>query len=120
MYADFVSWLQDKDYDYTTRSEKLLSDLKKTAEAEKYYEELSPEFKLLESKMIHNKHSDLQKFNTEIKSLLRNEIVSRYYFQKGRIEAAVTEDIEMARAKEILLNPEEYNKILGTVAKGKK
>lgn len=119
IYTEFVSWLQDKDYDYTTRSEKLLTELKKTAEAEKYYEELSPEFTLLESKMMHNKHSDLQKFSAEIKSLLRNEIVSRYYFQKGRIEASVTEDIEMARAKEILLNPEEYNGILGSVAIGK-
>ena len=120
IYAEFINWLQDKDYDYTTRSEKLLTELKKTAEAEKYFEELSPEFKLLESKMIHNKHSDLQKFDTEIKSLLRNEIVSRYYFQKGRIEAAVTEDIEMMRAKEILLNPKEYNEILSSVALGKK
>ena len=118
-YAEFVSWLEDKDYDYTTRSENLLKELKKTAEAEKYYEEVSPEFKLLESKMMHNKDTDLQKFNAEIKSLLRNEIVSRYYFQKGRIEAAVTEDIEMARAKEILLNSGEYTGVLGTVDLGK-
>lgn len=119
IYADFVNWLQDKDYDYVTRSEKLLADLKKTAEVEKYYEELSPEFSLLESKMIHNKLTDLDKFSKEIKSLLRNEIVSRYYFQKGRIEAAVTEDEEMTKAKEILLDPQVYNAILDGSAIGK-
>jgi carboxyl-terminal processing protease len=119
IYADFVNWLQDKDYDYVTRSEKLLADLKKTAGLEKYYEELSPEFALLESKMIHNKHTDLEKFSKEIKSLLRNEIVSRYYLQKGRIEASVTEDEEMTRAKEILLDPQVYNAILDGSAIGK-
>jgi carboxyl-terminal processing protease len=119
IYADFVNWLQDKDYDYVTRSEKLLADLKKTAALEKYYEELSPEFALLESKMIHNKHTDLEKFSKEIKSLLRNEIVSRYYLQKGRIEASVTEDEEMTRAKETLLDPQVYNAILDGSAIGK-
>jgi carboxyl-terminal processing protease len=119
IYGDFVNWLQDKDFDYVTRSEKLLSELKKTAESEKYYQELSAEFALLESKMMHNKQTDLEKFGDEIKSLLRNEIVSRYYFQKGRIEAGVTEDPEVAKAKEILLNREVYNSILGAVSIGK-
>lgn len=119
IYSDFVNWLQDKDFDYVTRSEKLLSELKKTAESEKYYQELSAEFALLESKMMHNKQTDLEKFGNEIKSLLRNEIVSRYYFQKGRVEAGVTEDPEVAKAKEILLDREVYNNILGAVSIGK-
>lgn len=119
IYSDFVTWLQDKDFDYITRSEKLLTDLKKTAEAEKYYEELSAEFALLESKMMHNKQADLEKFSDEIKSLLRNEIVSRYYFQKGRVEAGVTEDPEIAKATQLLLDREVYNSILGAVSIGK-
>lgn len=119
IYSDFVNWLQDKDFDYITRSEKLLTELKKTAEAEKYYEELTAEFALLESKMMHNKQADLEKFSDEIKSLLRNEIVSRYYFQKGRVEAGVTEDPEIAKAKELLLDREVYNSILGAVSIGK-
>jgi carboxyl-terminal processing protease len=119
IYSDFVNWLQDKDFDYVTRSEKLLSELKKTAESEKYYQELSAEFALLESKMMHNKQTDLEKFSDEIKSLLRNEIVSRYYLQKGRVESGVTEDPEIAKAKEILLDREVYNNILGAVSIGK-
>lgn len=114
IYRDFVNWLHGKEYDYTTRSEKLLSELKKTAEAEKYYDELSAEFLQLESKMMHNKQADLEKFSDQIKSLLRNEIVSRYYFQKGRVEVGVTEDIEISKAKEILSDPLTYKKILNT------
>lgn len=112
IYNDFIAWLQDKDYDYSTRSEKMLSDLKKIAEKEKYYEELKGEFELLESKMQHNKQADLVKFGPEIKSLLRNEIVSRYYFQEGRIKASLTEDKEIRTAIEILSDQKTYNAIL--------
>ena len=112
IYTDFVGWLQHKDYDYTTRSEKMLSELKKTAESEKYFEELKNEFEMLESKMMHNKQADLEKYRDEIKSLLRNEIVSRYYAQKGRVEAAVTEDQEIKKAIEVLGNQQTYKTIL--------
>ncbi len=112
MYADFVKWLQDKDYDYTSRSEKMLSDLKKTAETEQYYDELKHEFDLLESKMIHNKQADLEKFRPEIERILKNEIVARYYHQKGRVEAAITDDEEVQMAREVLKDSKKYASVL--------
>lgn len=112
MYNEFVQWLHNKDYDYTTRSEKLLADLKKTADTEKYYEELKAEFDMLESKMLHNKQTDLIKFKEEISSMLRSEIVSRYYHQNGRIKAMINEDPEIASALEILNDQKSYKAIL--------
>lgn len=112
IYNDFVAWLHNKDYDYTTRSEKMLSDLKKIAEKEKYYAELKPEFDTLESKMQHNKQTDLIKFSDELKSMLRSEIVSRYYFQQGRIKASLTEDKEVKTAIDILKDSKTYKAIL--------
>jgi carboxyl-terminal processing protease len=112
IYADFVKWLEDKEYDYVSRSERMLADLKKTAETEKYYEELADEFELLESKMIHNKQADLQNFRPEIERILKNEIVARYYNQKGRVEAAIVDDIEVKAAREILKDPKKYSSIL--------
>jgi len=111
-YSDFVAWLNNKDYDYITRSEKMLSDLKKIAEKEQYYAELKTEFQLLESKMQHNKQADLEKFSDELKSLLRSEIVSRYYYQEGRIKASLTEDKEITTAIEILKDQKTYKAIL--------
>ncbi|MHC1776178.1 MAG: S41 family peptidase [Lentimicrobium sp.] len=112
MYNDFVAWLHDKDYDYTTRSEKMLSDLKKIAEKEQYYSELKAEFDMLESKMQHNKQADLLKFSDELKLQLKSEIVSRYYSQKGRIQASLSEDKEISTAIEILKDPKTYKAIL--------
>ncbi|MFH1118420.1 MAG: S41 family peptidase [Bacteroidota bacterium] len=112
IFNDFVAWLHDKDYDYTTRSEKMLADLKKISEKEQYYTELKAEFDMLESKMQHNKQADLVKFSEEIKSMLRSEIVSRYYYQKGRIKASITEDKEIETAIGILNDPKTYKAIL--------
>lgn len=112
MYNDFVNWLQDKDYDYVSRSEKMLTELKKTAESEQYLAELETEFKQLESKMIHNKQADLIKFRPEIERILKNEIVARYYNQKGRVEAAITDDKDVKTARELLKDLKKYNGIL--------
>ncbi|HLO90977.1 MAG TPA: S41 family peptidase [Lentimicrobium sp.] len=116
IYNDFTNWLQDKDYDYVSRSERMLEDLKKTAESEKTYDDLKGEFDILESKMIHNKQSDLQKFKPEIERILKNEIVARYYNQKGRVEAAITDDDEVKQAREVLKDSKKYTGILnGTI-----
>lgn len=112
MYNDFVNWLQDKDYDYVSRSEKMLTELKKTAESEQYLADLESEFKQLESKMIHNKQADLIKFRPEIERILKNEIVARYYNQKGRVEAAITDDKDVKTARELLKDLKKYNGIL--------
>ncbi|GAB1403580.1 S41 family peptidase [Lentimicrobium sp.] len=112
IYNDFVNWLADKEYDYVTRSEKLLTQLKQAAENEKYFEELKDDLADLESKVKHNKNSDLIKFKPEISSLLRSEIVARYYAQKGRVEAMVTEDDEVKMAMKLLENSGEYSGIL--------
>ncbi len=112
VYADFVKWLEGKEYDYVSRSERMLADLKKTAETEKYYEELAKEFEMLESKMIHNKQADLEKFRPEIERILKNEIVARYYNQKGRVEAAIVDDAEVKAARELLKDSKKYSSIL--------
>jgi carboxyl-terminal processing protease len=111
-YDDFVSFLADKDYDYITRGEEKLKDLKDAAIKEDYFEVIEPQYELLKQAMIHNKEEDLATYKNEIKELLRMEIVSRYYFQEGRIRTALRHDPEIERAIEILEDPLTYESIL--------
>ena len=111
-YDDFVSFLTDKDYDYITRGEKKLKELKDAAIKEDYFEAIEPQYELLKQAMIHNKEEDLVTYKNEIKELLRMEIVSRYYFQEGRIRTALRHDPEIERAIEILEDPLTYESIL--------
>jgi len=111
-YEEFVAFINGKDYDYTTKSEKLLEDLKASATDEKYFASASAEYEALKIKLKHNKKDDLTNFRDEIKELLRAEIASRYYYQKGRLESNVTNDKEVKRAMEILTNKEQYSSII--------
>lgn len=103
-YSEFVNYLSDKDYNYFTRTEKLLNDLKVEAEKENKLTEVKPEYEALKSKVSFSKRNDLTQFKDEIKRVLENEIVSRYYFETGRLENTFRDDDEMAKALSIIAN----------------
>lgn len=111
-YDEFVAWLADKEYDYTTKSEDLLKQLKSTAEKEKYFDAAATEYQALKDKMMHDKKADLYKFKAEIQEFLESEIVSRYYYQKGKIENGFKYDVEVKEALAILGDKARYNGIL--------
>ena len=112
-FSDFSSYISDKEYTYKTETEKSLEKLKKKAEEEDYFDNLSSEYDILFAKMQENKNNDLQKSREDIKEILTGEIMSRYFYQVGRIKAGLNFDIEVDRAIQILNENTEYNKILG-------
>jgi|LSQX01.2.fsa_nt_gb carboxyl-terminal processing protease len=112
VYSDFVNFLSDKDYDYVTRSENLMEELREASANEKYFSAIESEYEALKQKMIHNKEEDLLTFRDEISMLLKEEIVSRYYYQKGRVLASLSMDPDIDRALEILSNGNGYRRIL--------
>ena len=111
-FINFTTYLFDKEYTYKTETEKVLEGLKKEAEEEGYFSALFEPYDLLVKKMKENKKDDLQKNKEDIKEILTGEIMSRYYYQKGRIKAGLNFDLEVERAIEILKDKKEYNEIL--------
>jgi carboxyl-terminal processing protease len=118
-YNDFISSLNDKDYDYTTKSEKALDDLKDHAIKEKYFDNFKTEFEALKNKMMHNKKEDLIKYKDEITLLIEEEIAARYYYQNGRTEVAFAKDVDVKKAIELLNNKTAYTAILKDQGKEK-
>jgi carboxyl-terminal processing protease len=115
-YDEFITFLSDKEYDYTTESEETLQKLKGIAETEKYYDNIRAEYDNLYDKLKHNKKDDLYKFREEIKELLTEEIVSRYYYQNGRIENSISNDSEVKEAIAVLKDKNRYNTILTAIS----
>ncbi len=111
-FQDFVAYISDKDYDYVTGTEKELKELKLKAESEKSFTEIALEFDALKSKLSHSKQQDVKKYKDEIIQQLEEEIVSRYYFQTGRIQASLDHDTEVKKAIEVLLDQSQYTGIL--------
>ena len=111
-FAEFVAWLQDKDYDYTTRVEKTLDDLIKLSKEEKFNGMVEETIAELKKEIQHNKEKDLLKFQDEIRAALEEDIVSRYYLSKGLIEASFDDDAQLQEAIQVLNDPERYNQLL--------
>ncbi|MGD9493880.1 MAG: S41 family peptidase [Bacteroidales bacterium] len=111
-YQLFLSYLEGREYDYKTSSERKLEELIEAMKEDKYYDHSTDEISRLQTKVGHNKQRDLELFSNEIINVIANEIVSRYYYQKGRIIYDLRTDKEVKKAVEILRDPAQYNKIL--------
>jgi len=113
IYSDFVDFVNSKeDFEYTTSSEKTLKKLKQAAEDDEYYSNISAEIEALEEKLMHNKDEDLITHRDEISEILTIEIVSRYYYQKGKVKASLEFDPEVKKAIELIEETEGYTSIL--------
>ena len=108
VYSDFVKYVKDQDFKYESKTEEELDNLLDVAKKEKYYDISKDEFEKLKSKLGHNLDQDLEHFRKEISELLTDEIVSRYYYQKGAIKAALKDDSDIKKAIEVLHKPDGY------------
>ncbi|SDP98962.1 C-terminal processing peptidase-3. Serine peptidase. MEROPS family S41A [Mucilaginibacter sp. OK268] len=111
-YGDFVKYLSDKNYSYTTTAEKVLSSLKTEATKEKQFNDIQGEYDILKSKLLTSKKNDLQQHKVEIKQVLENEIASRYYFERGRYETNFKYDKELAQAVKTMQDKAQLASIL--------
>lgn len=111
-FAEFKKFIEGKDFGYSTQTEKQLEEFKKKAEQEKYFDGIKTSYENLKQQLAHDKNQDIEKNKAEIVSILEDEIVKRYYFQKGRVEASFNKDLDILAALEILNNKQKYNAIL--------
>ena len=107
-YSDFIQFVKKQDFKYESKTEEQLDKLADIAKKEKYYDLSKDEFEALRTKVGHNLDQDFEHFKKEISELVADEIVSRYYYQKGAIKAALRDDQDVDKALEILHKPEGY------------
>ena len=111
-YEVFVDMVKESGFTYNRRSVDLLNVLKKVATREGYYEDAKEEFEALSSKFSVDISKDMHRFKKEISTLLCNEIVRRYYYQRGGVEHQLKDDQDVKEALKVLSNKEEYNELL--------
>ena len=111
-YAEFKSMMKKRNFSYDRQSEAMLKNLKEMAEFEGYLEGAKDEFAALEKKLQHNLDLELDRFEKDIKPLLAEEIVKRYYFERGAVQETLKDDKNLKKAIEVLQNQTEYVSIL--------
>ena len=110
-FEELKEMARESGFKYDRLSENRLKDLRKVAEFEGYYEDAKEEFEALEKKLEHNLDREFERFKKDIKELMAQEIVKRYYYQSGALQEALKADEDLAKAIEVL-GSEEYDKIL--------
>ena len=111
-YNDFIKFLAGKNYSYNTPAEKLLGDLKTEADKEKQFGGIQTEYDNLKTKLLATKKNDLQVHKDEIKQVLENEIISRYYYEKGRYQINFKYDTDLAEAIKTMQDKTQLDAIL--------
>lgn len=119
-YAEFKEQVKKADFKYDQQTEKILKNLKEMAEFEGYLEDASEEFKALEGKLQHNLDRDLDYFSRQIKEMIAQEIVKRYYYQRGSIIQQLKEDKDLKEAVKVLTDAERYKNLLSAPVKEEK
>jgi carboxyl-terminal processing protease len=111
-YSLFKAFVEERNFEFRTESEQAFADLVKSAKKEKYYDLAEDDFSSLEEKLSHDNLKDLETFKEEIRQILAEEIISRYYYQKGRALAMIQNDPQLEKATEILKKPGMLNEVL--------
>lgn len=111
-YEDFKKLVKSRKFTYDRQSEKVLKNLKEVAEFEGYMDEAAEEFKALEKKLNHNLDRDLDVFSKPIKEYISQEIVTRYFYQRGAVMERLKDDDDLNKAIEVLTDTKQYDQIL--------
>ena len=118
IYNDFKRYVESQEFKYLTETESLIERIKKSAERESYISAIDTQLESLDSLVKEEKKQDIVKFRDEIQDLLLMEIISRYYYQEGKIIAAIKNNLEVEEAKKVLADEALYTSILnGTYKK---
>jgi len=119
-YQDFVNYVRSQNFQYTTKTDQLLKQLKESTESENYYNDLKDAYSKITTDITEAKKNDLIKNKDEVKDLLEEEIASRYYYDKGRIQSGLKNDKEAQKGIALLNDDVKYDSILKTIVPAKR
>ena len=109
-FDEFVQYVPKHKFQYRTKSEIKLEELK--ALAEKEHLPLDADLEALERKIQAAKKEDLARYKDRILHEIEQEIVGRYYFQRGKVRKNLVNDPEVKEAVRLLNDRPRYNAIL--------
>ncbi|MDD4142161.1 MAG: S41 family peptidase [Bacteroidales bacterium] len=111
-WNDFINYLHDRDFSYTTTAERQFEKLKTYLKENNYYESMTSEINDFAASLNAAKDNDLITYKEYIKIFLGAEIISRFCYEDGNIIYSLRHDNDLDKAMEILSKRSDYDKIL--------
>lgn len=113
VYNEFKAFIDPKKFKYDSAMEEATEALRKVADEEGYInDETTAAFDSLKKLLTHNLDRDLDTHRKHIEEYLGGEIVSRYYFDRGRTQYGIRDDEGVDAARGILKDKALYKRIL--------
>ena len=111
-FAEFKEKVLSSGFKYDRETSRQYDRLVEMAKFEGYYEDSKAEFEALKAKLQHNLGRELDNNREIICRMIENDIIRAYYYQKGGISSTLSSDTQVQAAKKLLLNEEEYRRVL--------
>ena len=111
-YADFCRFIEECDVPYESETRRALTALEKAVENDRYNETLGEAIATLKALVKDDKMSNMETYREEIMEAITSDVILRHAYREGVAEHAMVNDKTIDKAVELLLNTEEYNRIL--------
>ncbi len=113
MFADFKRFVDPKKFNYDKVCEEGVANLKKVAKTEGYMNDRTAAvFSQLEKLLKHDLGHDLDVNRKQLSGIIADEIMKRYYYQRGQIENTLNNDEAIDKAEAMFTKPGEYKRML--------
>jgi len=108
----FKSYIKTTGFNFKTKTEKALSSAIAIAKEENIDSAINSEYKNLISALKSYKTNAIGSNKAQLKSLLTDEIIKRYFYSEGLYNYYTANNTEIKKALSILNNPSQYASIL--------
>jgi len=109
-FDGFSKYVQSRNFSYKTTTEKKLQELREISTREKL--PLEAEIVALEQKLQEDKLGELLRYKDRVLHEIEQEIVGRYYYQRGKVRKNLVNDPEVKEAIKLLNDTAQYKAIL--------
>ena len=111
-FDQFISFLQGGNSNFKTKSESKFEAAFELSEKEDLSDGIRSSYKTLAEQLEQEKISELDKNRENIKEILSDEIINRYYFEKGEYQNHIEFSPYIKEAISVLENEDQYTSIL--------
>lgn len=111
-FEKFQNYLEKEGFSFETETEKGFADALRKAEGDQLKESIQSSYDQLMVSIQQGKKKDLIDKKIEIKALLTDEILKRYFYAEGLYDYKITHNPEILEAVSVLKDMNKYNNIL--------
>ena len=112
LLKEFTDYLHSQNFDFISRDEKLIDQLKTAATEENLDQKFIEQLDRTKNRIDANHSNEIEKYKNDILFLIREELAARIDGRQGRIKESLKMDNQFAAAVNILNNKKLYDKLV--------